>query len=518
MNLRKKTLSTVISGMMASIALSGCASYSQTREDSKNAREDAKKEARENYRKLSNPKADPVVKVLDSFYIADGSKPIKYEEPLPKMNVTLSSKSSMTIHQIIERVRMETGVPIRLTAEVESGDDDSDDIEIDDLTMLPILPIDKESGYVLNHNGSFRSLLDKIAAQFDLSWKYESGQVIFFRYVTKAFDINALPGETQISANLSGGSGSFGESDGNSTGSSGGGGESSTSLSSSTSIWEALKANVEAMLSSEGNMVVSESTGKIIVKDRPYIIEEVEDYINKENADFKKQVMVNVKVLSISRSRGAGYDINWDAVSASLSSDLSFGLSGGGALNLDSGAAVISGAIDDGNAFEGSEAVVRAINSNTDSSLLTNVFVSTMNGQPAPLQVVKKQAYIKSVGTTTTETSTTSNIEQGTVNTGFSISLLPKIMDDDHILLQYSINLSDLQNLESVSSGDQTVQTPEIDTRDFLQKLSIKSGDTLVISGFERVISTYEKEIGGSTEALDNDMIVIIMTPVIVNR
>jgi type IVB pilus formation R64 PilN family outer membrane protein len=342
----------------------------------------------------------------------------------------------------------------------------------------------------------------------------------FVRYLKKAFDINALPGETQINANLSGGSGSFGDSDGSSSGgsSSGGGGESSTSLSSSTSIWEAMQANIETMLSSEGKMVVSESTGKIIVKDRPYIVEEVEDYINKENADFRKQVMVNVKVLSISRSRGAGYDINWNAVSASLSSDLSFGLSGGGALNLDSGAAVISGAVDDGNAFEGSEAVVRAINSNTDSSLLTNVFVSTMNGQPAPLQVVKKQAYIKSVGTTTTETSTTSNIEQGTVNTGFSISLLPKIMNDDHILLQYSINLSDLQNLESVSSGDQTVQTPEIDTRDFLQKMSIKSGDTLVISGFERVVSTYEKEIGGSTEALDNDMIVIIMTPVIVNR
>ena len=149
---------------------------------------------------------------------------------------------------------------------------------------------------------------------------------------------------------------------------------------------------------------------------------------------------------------------------------------------------------------------------------MTNVFLSTNNGQPAPLQVVQKQAYIKSAGATTTETSTTTTIEQGTVNTGFSLSILPRILKDDKILLQYSINISELVGLDTVTSGDQTVQTPEINTRDFLQKVSVKSGDTLIISGFERVMSSYEKSIGGSKDDLNDDSIVIILTPVIIDR
>lgn len=494
------------------LAVSGCASYQETISESNKASSDIRKETKNKYKKLNKEHVDNF-EVIDGFFLADSSKSIDYRETIPDMNITLNSRSSMSMHQILERLRADTEIPMRVIANLEDGEVDFDDVEIDDFTQLPILPLTREEGFVINHEGTLKEALNKIAGQFDLSWKYIDGEVVFYRYVTKAIDVDALPGEAQTNSNLQGGSGSFGA-----DGSSGGGGSSSTQLSSSTSIWTALEANVAAMLTEDGEVVVSEATGKIIVKDRPDNVKTIERYIESENADLRKQVMINIKVLSINKNRSAGQDINWEAISGSLSSDFSFGLSGGGSMNLGSGAAVVSGLIEDGSAFEGSEAVFQAINDHAETSLMTNVFVSTLNNQPAPLQVVKRQAYISSAGTTVTETSTTTNIEQGTVNTGFSISLLPKIMRNDDILLQYSINLSDLQNLETVSSGDQTIQTPEIDTRDFLQRISLKSGETLVISGFERVLSSYEKKIGGRNNSLDNDMIVIIMTPVIIGR
>jgi type IVB pilus formation R64 PilN family outer membrane protein len=495
------------------LATTGCASYQQTVQESNQSRESITSETERQYEKLNNRKKVSNFQVVDDFFLADSSRPIEYREPLPDMKITISSRNSMSMHQILERIRAETGIPMRVTANLGDSEVDFDDVQIDDFTMLPILPLNRESGFVMNHDGSLEEALNKVASQFDLYWKYEDGQVVFYRYIVKAFDIDALPGEAQTNSNLQGGSGSFGA-----DGDAGGGGSSNTQLTTSTSIWQSLENNISAMLTEDGNVVVSEATGKIIIKDRPHAMESIEKYIRAENKDLRKQVMVNIKVLSINKNRTAGQDVNWEAISGSLSSDFNFGLSAGGAMNLGSGAAVVSGTVVDGNAFEGSEAVFRAINQHTETSLMTNVFVSTLNNQPAPLQVVKRQAYIRSSGTTVTDTSTTTNIEQGTVNTGFSISLLPKIMRDDNILLQYSINLSDLQNLDTVSSGEQVVQTPEIDTRDFLQRISIKSGETLVISGFERVVSSYERRIGGRSNSIDNDMIVIIMTPVIVGR
>tara|TARA_B100002019_G_scaffold286603_1_gene297333 strand:+ start:197 stop:1738 length:1542 start_codon:yes stop_codon:yes gene_type:complete len=510
-NVKKNVLQTTIAGVVASIGLSGC-TYQQTREKAETARSNTIKETKTTFASLSQPQEMPTVEVLDSFYIADGSKPIKYADPLPTMNVTMTSKSSMTMNQILERARVETGIPMRLVAEL--GDDEEEDVEFDELSQLPIMPLTRDKGFILNHNGSLESFLDKVAAQFDLSWKYENGQVIFFRYLTKTFEIAALPGETSVSANLSGGSGSFGSGEDSGGGN---GGESETTLSSSTSVWTAFESNIPAMLSEDGKSVISEATGKIIVKDRPHIVNAVERYINRENKDMRKQVMVNVKVLSVSKNSNAGADINWSAISSELASNFDYTFSGGGNLNLGSGAAVLSGNATSGD-FEGSEAALQVIDDNTDSTLMTNVFLSTNNGQPAPLQVVQKQAYIKSAGATTTETSTTTTIEQGTVNTGFSLSILPRILKDDKILLQYSINISELVGLDTVTSGDQTVQTPEINTRDFLQKVSVKSGDTLIISGFERVMSSYEKSIGGSKDDLNDDSIVIILTPVIIDR
>lgn len=508
---KKKALTAVVGTVVASFALSGCTTYNQTRESAKNERDFTNASAKDNFSKLSKPKMKPTVEVLDSFYIADGTKPVKYAEPLPEMNIHISSKSSMTMNQILERARAETGIPMRLVAELD--DDDDDDIEFDELSQLPVMPLNIDDGYVVNHNGSLDSFLDKIAAQFDLSWKYENSQVVFYRYLTKTFEVNALPGETSVSANLSGGSGSFGDSDSDSSSS---GGSNETTLSSSTSVWLAFEENIPTMLSEDGKMVISEATGKIIVKDKPHIVNEIERYIERENKDMRKQVMVNVKVLSVSKNRDAGANIDWNVVYDEMSSKANYALTGNG-LNLNGGAAVLSGGVTDGN-FAGSDVAFEVIDDNTDSTLMTNVFLSTINGQPAPLQVVQKKAYIKSAGSTTTETSTTTTIEQGTVDTGFSLSILPRIMKDDKILLQYSINISELVALDSVTSGNQTVQTPEINTRDFLQKISIKSGDTLIISGFERAESSYEKSIGGAVDGVSNDTIVIIITPVIIDR
>ena len=507
MDFNKKAIATAVS--LGTLTLTGCANFQETREATQKDIAQNRAVAQDGLTTMANMQEEKNFTVSEGIFIADKTTKIPYEEKIPDMQITLSSQSSLTLNQIVERIRLESGIPIQLE-DYYTDDEEEMDIEVDDLTQLPIMPLaPSESGYVVDHDGSLESLLNKLSSQFDLSWKYESGKVVFFRYQVKVIDVEALPGSSSTDSTLAGGSGSFG---------SGGAGTSQTSLSATSSIWESLDANIRAMMSDEGKMVVSETTGKVIIKDRPHNVKRIEQYIEEENKNFRKQVMVNIKVLSVNKDNQAGADFNWNAVSGTLLSDYSLNLSGGGGMGLGSGAAIIGGSVDGGQSFQGSEAVLEAISRHSDTSLMTNVFVSTLNNQPAPLQVVRKQAYIRSIGTTTTETSTTTNIEQDVIDTGFSISILPKILKDDEILLQYAINLSDLQNIETISSGGQTVQTPEIDTRDFLQRISIKSGETMVLSGFERMSSSRERRIAGTNDSSQNDMIVIIMTPVIISR
>lgn len=64
------------------------------------------------------------------------------------------------------------------------------------------------------------------------------------------------------------------------------------------------------------------------------------------------------------------------------------------------------------------------------------------------------------------------------------------VLDSNRVLLQCSISISSLRELTKFSSGSgdnvQSVQQPNIDTFASLQRMTLNSGETMVIMGFER--------------------------------
>lgn len=145
-----------------------------------------------------------------------------------------------------------------------------------------------------------------------------------------------------------------------------------------------------------------------------------------------------------------------------------------------------------------------------------------------PVQVARQTSYLASVQTTNTaQVGSTTALTPGTVTTGFNMNLLPYVMPDNNLLLQYSINLSALQRLRSVTSGGSTIEIPEVDNRIFSQKVRLKSGETLVLSGFEQSIDNGNKQgVGNPNNILlgggmgtDNrrDVIVVLITPVVMD-
>lgn len=387
--------------------------------------------------------------------------------------------------------------------------------------------------------GKLSGLLDMATAQLGLSWKYtgDDNTVSIYSLDTKTFSIFAFADETDMQSMVkSGTTSSSGAGGGSSGGSEGGGvsGESgssqSTSVSLKTSIIKDIENAIKAMLTPIGKMSMASSTGTITVTDRPEVITRIGRYVDAENKKLTQQILLNVKVFSVTLTDKDSVGIDWNlaykAASATTGFNLSSSFSG-----IESGAVTGNVGVLDG-AFAGSSAIIKALSQQGKVSVVTSPSVTTLNLQPVPVQVARQTGYVASISTTNTANiGSTSSITPGTVTTGFNMDLLPSVMPNKELLLKYSINISSLIRIRSVSGGgadDETashIEVPELDNRIFSQKVRLKSGSTLILSGFDQVSENGQKTGvgsawnmllgGGATRESTRDVIVVMITPVI---
>jgi type II secretory pathway component GspD/PulD (secretin) len=101
------------------------------------------------------------------------------------------------------------------------------------------------------------------------------------------------------------------------------------------------------------------------------------------------------------------------------------------------------------------------------------------------------------------------------------------------VMMQFYTNISTLDSLNKVSSGTSSssssvsIQVPTVSTRNFLQRVAIKSGETLVISGYEGITDTSSQQgigtasnyaLGGGFDAnRAREVLVILLTPITMN-
>jgi type IVB pilus formation R64 PilN family outer membrane protein len=402
------------------------------------------------------------------------------------------------------------------------------------------------SVHISYRSGDLKGLLDMACARFGVSWKYVDGAIDFYFTDTRTFQVSAVPGDSSVNANIvseasntggiQGGGGAGGA--GGMVGGGGGGGggasngvssnnTSTTAVNSQLSIFGSLESAIKAMLSPYGHVVSAPATGSISVTDTPDVLERVARFMEEQNRVMSRQILVNVTVLSVTLSAEDSYGINWGAVYQalgsrfSLTSAFSSGLSNATSLL---GAQVITPT----SRADGTNAVISALSEQGTVRRKTSASVTTLNNQPVPIQVATQQGYLASISTTNTaNVGSQTSLTPGTVTTGFNMTLLPHMLDDGTVLMQFYTNLSVLDALQTVSSGGPNplqIQTPEIDTRNFLQRVAMKSGETLIISGYEGTAENSTQQgvgkpsnllAGGGYDAKHSrEVIVILITPV----
>lgn len=391
----------------------------------------------------------------------------------------------------------------------------------------------------LKYSGKASGLLDEVTARLGLGWRYSPVEraVRISYFETRVFDVWSFGDKQVIASTVKSGmataAGTSGSNSGGSSTSSGvtgdAGSNQSTTVTLESSILQDIQNNVKAMLSvaPAGRMYMAPSTGTLTVTDRPEVISRIEAYLNNTNRAITQQVLFNVKVFEVTLTDTDQLGLNWAAVYKSLNTKWGLSLSNTVAGISTSATSASVGIVDTANsAWAGSNAIVQALAEQGRVSNVRSPSVTTLNLQPAPLQIGNVQGYLASSQTTSTASvGSSTSLTPGTITSGFNMTLLPRVLDHDEMLLMVSINMSSKPTFQTFTSNGSSVQLPDYDAKSLSPKVKLRSGQTLILSGFEELNENAAKTgvgdpsffgLGGSrTRTSGHSVLVVLITPIV---
>ena len=463
------------------------------------------------------------IAVKDDIWLGNQSIRINEGDPLPARfeaedGITLVSTVPVSLLQISEKITSLTGITVRI-----------DDMIIDEVSSAEqggasadvggAVENVKASLFMPSYSGKLSGLLDQIASRFSLWWRYKNGTITFYKMETRIFTIYALPSTSSLSANIAG------------TSSGEGGGSTSASMGATIDLdfWTSLSETIQAMLPDGATLSIFKANGTIIVTAPPLTLQRVAQYINSTNDRLSRQVAISVKVLNVSLNDTSSLGLQMNSVLKFMNRKLSLNLSSTAQQTGSLGMTLVPR----DQHIDNLDLIFNALNTQGTTSLVTSATITTLNNKIAPIQVSTNESYVERIETTMNSDTTSVSITPAKINYGFTMEVLPRILDHGRLLVMFTMTLTQLEAMGKATGGGQqnpeeeeegggeatstTVQLPKIRTRGFVQEIAMVSGSTLMLTGFEEVNTQTSKSTemfgGSSTADKTKNVMVVLLTP-----
>lgn len=552
----------ILAVVLATISTVGCT----TLQNVDNINKDVRRKYDDTAKQIAQNKAVPTKGRDTAVYLKDqwvSLEPIKAKEraaaPVTKCRIKIATNEPVSILEFGQIVTKYCGIVVRVTPDALSAIDNP--LRSDSATATAAATQTQGPGMVqpmaqpgspyapqpaqtvtnprlvdVNYNGELSGLLDMVAARFGLSWKFEDGRVKIYNLDTETFYLYAIASGTEMRSDVQSGTTMVNGASGGSAsgGTSGGiGGQTTSSQTTTvvlkTAIWDDVKNTLDSMVSIKGSCVTSPSTGAITCTDNADVLGRIRNYVDRENGNLTKQVLFQIRIVSVTLTDSDAFGISWSAVYQALSNKYGVKLSSAFAApqNAVTGTfSILSGST---SPWAGTDAILSALAEQGAVSIVKQPTVSTLNLQAVPVQVAKQDGFVPGSQTVTTaNVGTTTTFQTGIITTGFNMSLLPYVMGDNRMLLQFSISLSNLRNIRTVkdSGGGGFAEVPELDLPiNSSQKVRLNPGETLMLSGFDQEDDSSTRSGvdqpknflfgGGVKGSRTRGTLVVLITPVI---
>lgn len=541
-----RKLGLFVGVVLGVLALTSCEKYTKETNAKIETTLERAEEALQQAQVPDIPEPIDTVRSKNDIWLGNQSVKIMEGDALPAWaekddGITISIAEEETLPVLAQELTDMTGISVRL-----------DDLKAENAVPTETVPV--------NYSGKLSGLLNYISNRYGVWWRYRGGVITFYTKETRVFTLYALPTETQMDASIQGASmGANGSTDGNSS--------SNLSTSANLALWDSIEKGIEQVVGEEGKLSFSRATGTVTVTASPFVMRKVAAYINNWNEKMSRQVAISVKILQVEINAEDNYGLDLRAIfnSNKLSGNYfsPYFIDAGAGAGAPGVAGLLSMTLIDPNSrWKDSSAIIQALSTQGKTSLVTSSSVTTLNNKIAPVQISTSENYVKQTNVTTngsgTDRNTEVDYETDTLNYGFTMEILPRILDHGRLIVLFSLNLTDLISLTTFSSsgtstngssngsgsgsgnggngedtGDEEdnngdtdqsiVQLPKMQMRGFMQEIAMRSGATLVLTGFESVQNQTETSgvgkakmglLGGKSYSKRvRNVLVILLTP-----
>ena len=461
------------------------------------------------------------VSMSEGVWLGDKSTLVEHKNSLPKQyetdtGITILLNEPVTLQVLANNINSITQIPIKIDSQVA--------------------PDKLKRTMNIAYTGKLSGLLSQVATDLDLLWYYDKSSIVFYETETKTFTLYALGTDVSYQSTVQTDNGN------------------QVYLESTLKEWDEVESTISSIVgkSDNANFTVSRSLGTITVTAPPSVLNRVGDYIARQNKRLSQLVTIDVKVLQVSISNDSAFGLNLAAAINSASglnivanpknnlgnpetssmniAVLSNAVSAlSGATHMENGTSVAGAYTQDQinngslSSIAGSTALIEALAKQGKVSLVTNVGVTTRNNRVAPVNNTKSTGYIKRFESRNFTTVESSTVDQDNLETGFSMQLLPNVLENGKILLLFRMSVRELIKMATQTIGEVTLQLPEVEERSFMQEVIMESGQMLVVSGFEKQTNNDTRYglgdpdfmlLSGSRETgAKRDVLVVILTP-----
>ena len=312
-------------------------------------------------------------------------------------------------------------------------------------------------------------------------------------------------------------------------------------------LWDVIEKSIEKLLGASAGMqsavqqtsVVNRLTGTIVVTATKKNLEKIEDYINTVKKVINRQVLVEAKIIEVNLSDGLQFGINWSYVLNTRDGQSATATTGQFADVVSTSAtnfSITTVAAD-------FTSLLRAIQTQGETRILSNPRVSIMNGQTAILSVGQDRTFISNIQTTTTTGTTpitTFTVSTSTMLSGIMIGIVPFVNEKGEISLSITPITSDLAKLDSQKLGTPDaagnfpylIQLPTIDLRQLNTTVKVRNGQMVIIGGLiskkEEIVDSQVPWLGdipilgylfkSRAKKVINSELVVLIQPMIISK
>lgn len=398
----------------------------------------------------------------------------------------------------------------------------------------------------MSYSGSIKGALDLLASKSGYVYSIRNNKVYWQAFVTRTFDVAFMPGSSDYLMGKASGGGSTQTNTTSGTQTASFVNSDTTeseysNLSGKLSIWTDLETTIKQLLSPDGKVTVSQATTTVTVRDRPTNIELISQYIGNLNRNLSKQVLVRIQILEVDLQNDWNLGIDWAVVTRAFHNS-KFVINGnyGTPVSITSlttqqvsaqpmpefGTQII-----DPNVIPGYTILFNALSQQGKTSIVSEPRVVCLNNQVSVVRIVESVGYVASVQQTSVggsstltaqQNTVTSQVTPGTLVTGLTLYILPKIMNNN-IYMQVNADISTNKGFQQFN-GQNNIQLPNVSEKHFNQRSMIKSGDTLILSGFRQVSNKANanqfldsQALGGKGSSQTNKETIVLITPFILN-